>query len=86
MICSPGGSQTNTNTRSTASGNARPSAAAGLGGLGLGGFNQMLGGSTDATLLNQLMQNPAMSQLMQSMLSNPQYMNQAIILLINIKC
>ncbi|KAK4761341.1 hypothetical protein SAY87_006234 [Trapa incisa] len=73
---STGGSQTNTNMRSTASGNARPSAAAGLGGLGLGGLDQMFGGGTDSAMLNQQMQNPAISQLMQSMLSNPQYMNQ----------
>ncbi|KAK4765467.1 hypothetical protein SAY86_026557 [Trapa natans] len=70
-----GSSQTNTNTRPTASMNARPSAAAGLGGVGLVGLDQMFGGGTDATMLNQQMQNPAISQLMQNVLSNPQYMN-----------
>ncbi|KAK4754626.1 hypothetical protein SAY87_002730 [Trapa incisa] len=70
-----GSSQTNTNTRPTASMNARPSAAAGLGGVGLVGLDQMFDGGTDATMLNQQMQNPAISQLMQNVLSNPQYMN-----------
>lgn len=76
-LCAPqGGPQTNT-TRSTATGNARPSAAAGLEGLGLAGMDQIFAGGADATMLNQLMQNPALSQMMQSLFSNPQYMNQA---------
>ncbi|KAM2291871.1 hypothetical protein ACFXTI_026688 [Malus domestica] len=32
----------------------------------------------DSNLLNQLMQNPAVSQIMQSLLSNPQYMNEIL--------
>ncbi|OWM80497.1 ubiquitin domain-containing protein DSK2b-like isoform X2 [Punica granatum] len=75
---STGGSQTNTTTRSTATGDARAPPAAGLGGLGLPGLDQMFGGNTDANMLNQLMQNPAISQMMQSMLSNPQYLNQIL--------
>lgn len=39
-------------------------------------MEQMMGGMPDANAMNQLMQNPAISQMMQSMLSNPQYMNQ----------
>jgi len=40
----------------------------------------MLGGSgmPDPALLNQLMQNPAISQMMQSMLSNPQTLSQIL--------
>lgn len=34
------------------------------------------GGVQDSSLLNQVMQNPAMMQMAQSILSNPQYMNQ----------
>lgn len=70
-----GGAQTNT-TRSTPIGDARAQAPAGLGGLGLPGLEGMLGAMPDATSVNQLMQNPAISQMMQSILSNPQYMNQ----------
>lgn len=36
----------------------------------------MLGSGQDINSLNNLMQNPAVSQMMQSLLSNPQYMNQ----------
>ncbi|XP_059623331.1 ubiquitin domain-containing protein DSK2b-like isoform X2 [Cornus florida] len=72
---SGGGAQANTTTRSNPAGDARPPAIAGLGGLGL---PDMLGGMQDTTSLNQVMQNPAMSQMMQSFLSNPQYMNQIL--------
>ncbi|GAA0141762.1 scaffold/adaptor protein [Lithospermum erythrorhizon] len=47
----------------------------GLGGLGL---PEMLGAMPDASSLNQSVQNPAMSQMMQSVLSNPQQMNQIL--------
>jgi ubiquilin len=70
-----GGAQTNT-TRSTPIEDARAQAPAGLGGLGLPGLEGMLGAMPDATSVNQLLQNPAISQMMQSILSNPQYMNQ----------
>ncbi|XP_059437361.1 ubiquitin domain-containing protein DSK2b-like isoform X2 [Corylus avellana] len=74
-----GAVQTNT-TRSTPIGDARAQAPAGLGGLGLPGLEGMLGTMPDASSVNQLMQNPAISQMMQSILSNPQYMNQIIAL------
>ncbi|ESQ50791.1 hypothetical protein EUTSA_v10022621mg [Eutrema salsugineum] len=50
----------------------------GLGGLGMLGADSPLGATPDASQLTQILQNPAMSQMMQSMLSNPQYMNQLI--------
>lgn len=72
-----GGAQNNTR-RSTTGGDARQQTPTGLGGLGLPDLEGMLGagGMPDAALLTQLMQNPAISQMMQSMLSNPQTMNQ----------
>ncbi|XP_024005424.1 ubiquitin domain-containing protein DSK2b isoform X2 [Eutrema salsugineum] len=48
----------------------------GLGGLGLLGGDPTVGATPDASQMNQFLQNPAMSQMMQSLLSNPQYMNQ----------
>ncbi|XWS33946.1 hypothetical protein CRYUN_Cryun22dG0126500 [Craigia yunnanensis] len=72
-----GGAQTNT-TRLNPSADARPQAPAGLGGLGLPEFEGMFGAMQDSNLLNQVMQNPAISQMMQSLLSNPQYMNQVL--------
>ena len=76
-----GGAQTNT-TRSNPSADSRPQAPAGLGGLGLPEFEGMFGAMQDSNLPNQLMQNPAISQLMQSLLSNPQYMNQVLVYLV----
>lgn len=72
-----GGAQNNTR-RSTTGGEARQQAPTGLGGLGLPDLEGMLGGSgmPDAALLTQLMQNPAISQMMQSILSNPQTLSQ----------
>ncbi|CAN6544799.1 unnamed protein product [Malus baccata var. baccata] len=72
-----GGNQPNT-TRTNPVGDGRAAGIAGLGGLGLPGMEQMLGGMPDANAMNQLLQNPAISQMMQSMLSNPQYMNQIL--------
>lgn len=46
----------------------------GLGGLGLPGMERP-GGMPD---MSQLLQNPAVSQMMQSLLSNPQYMEQIV--------
>lgn len=69
-------------TAGAAQGAARPSAAArsatsgGLGGLGSADLGSMLGGGSDASLLNQVLQNPAMMQMMQNIMSNPQTMNQ----------
>ncbi|PWA75214.1 ubiquitin family protein [Artemisia annua] len=62
-----GGGQTNAGTRA-------PNVS-GLGGLGLPGLDRPAEGMPD---MSQLMQNPAISQMMQSLLSNPQYMEQII--------
>uniref|UniRef100_A0A1J3I020 Ubiquitin domain-containing protein DSK2b n=1 Tax=Noccaea caerulescens TaxID=107243 RepID=A0A1J3I020_NOCCA len=77
------GGQTTAPGRTNSGGEARGPALGGLGGLaGLGGLGGLLGadptlgGTPDASQLNQILQNPAMSQMMQSVLSNPQYMNQ----------
>ncbi|CAN0926110.1 Ubiquitin domain-containing protein DSK2b [Linum grandiflorum] len=77
-----GGTQTNTPARLVpAPGDPRATGLAGLGGLGLPGMEQLMGGGMpDAANLNQLMQNPAMSQMMQNLLSNPEYMNQMLTL------
>jgi ubiquilin len=48
----------------------------GLGGLGSPDLGSMLGSTPDASLLNQMLQNPAMMQMMQSIMSDPQTMNQ----------
>ncbi|KAL4186478.1 hypothetical protein AMTRI_Chr09g14330 [Amborella trichopoda] len=71
------GAQTNgTAARTSPGGDARAPGTGGLGGLGLPDL--MAGGLQDSSLLNQMMQNPAMTQIMQSLLSNPQYMNQIL--------
>ena len=75
---SAGGTQTNT-TRSNPTPNVSAQVPTGLAGLGLPNLEGMLGATPDTTGLNQLMQNPAISQMMQSVLSNPQYMNQVLI-------
>lgn len=69
-----GGTQTNSAPRVNPSGDARPPPLGGL--SSLPEMDRMFGGVPDASAMNQLMQNPAVSQMMQSMLSNPQYMNQ----------
>ncbi|XP_022940009.1 ubiquitin domain-containing protein DSK2a-like [Cucurbita moschata] len=74
---STGGTQTNT-TRSNPTPNVSAQVPTGLAGLGLPNLEGMLGATPDTTGLNQLMQNPAISQMMQSVLSNPQYMNQIL--------
>lgn len=73
-----GGTQTNS-TRSNPTPNVSAQAPTGLAGLGLPNLEGMLGATPDATGLNQLMQNPAISQMMQSVMSNPQYVNQVLI-------
>ncbi|KAM7516027.1 hypothetical protein LguiA_005610 [Lonicera macranthoides] len=72
------GAQTNTTTRSNPTVQARPPPLGGLGGLGFPGFDGSSGSTLDPSSLNQFMQNPAVSQMMQSLLSNPQYMNQIL--------
>lgn len=69
-----GGSQTNNAARTTPTGDARLPSIAGLGGLGLPELERM--GMPDSSAFNQLLQNPAVTQMMQSLLSNPQYMEQ----------
>lgn len=71
------GSQTNTAARSNPTGGA--AGIGGLGGLGLPGLDRTMG-IPDPSAMNQLLQNPGVSQMMQSMLSNPQYMNQVGVL------
>ncbi|KAM0919770.1 hypothetical protein ACQ4PT_007934 [Festuca glaucescens] len=67
-----------------AQGAARPAPAArsatsgGLGGLGSADLGSMLGGGSDASFLNQVLQNPTMMQMMQNIMSNPQSMNQLL--------
>ncbi|XP_048634730.1 ubiquitin domain-containing protein DSK2b-like isoform X3 [Brassica napus] len=65
--------QTTTAGRTNSGGDTR---APGLGGLGMLGGDPTVGATPDASQMNQFLQNPAMSQMMQSLLSNPQYMNQ----------
>ncbi|XP_014508827.1 ubiquitin domain-containing protein DSK2a isoform X1 [Vigna radiata var. radiata] len=75
-----GGAQNNTRRSTTTGVDARQQGPTGLGGLNLPDLENMLGGNAmpDASLLSQLMQNPAISQMMQSMLSNPQTLNQIL--------
>ncbi|KAB2051096.1 hypothetical protein ES319_A12G032700v1 [Gossypium barbadense] len=73
---SQGVTQTNTTARSNPAGDARTPGIGGLGGPGLPDMPPMLNGMPDASQLTQLLQNPAISQMMQSIMSNPQYMNQ----------
>jgi ubiquilin len=79
------GGQTTAPGRTNVGGDARSPGLGGLGGLGslggLGGLGMLgadspLGATPDASQLSQLLQNPAISQMMQSVFSNPQYMNQ----------
>ncbi|XVF00767.1 hypothetical protein REPUB_Repub04eG0029700 [Reevesia pubescens] len=71
-----GGTQTNATARSNPASDARTPGIGGLAGLGLPDLPPMLNGMPDASQLTQMLQNPAISQMMQSMVSNPQYMNQ----------
>ncbi|KZV48716.1 hypothetical protein F511_19256 [Dorcoceras hygrometricum] len=71
-----GGSQLNNATRTNPTGDARLPPTAGVRGLGIPGVEQM--GMPDPSLFNQLLQNPAATQMMQNLLSNPQYMDQIL--------
>ncbi|KAI8536836.1 hypothetical protein RHMOL_Rhmol10G0287100 [Rhododendron molle] len=62
-----GGAQANSTPRSNPAGDAR-----------LPDFERMFGSTQDPASFNQFMQNPAVSQMMQSLLSNPQYMEQVL--------
>ncbi|KAL0463755.1 UNVERIFIED_CONTAM: Ubiquitin domain-containing protein DSK2b [Sesamum latifolium] len=68
--------QTNSSARSNPVGDARPTSPGGFDGLGLQDSGHILGSMPDFSSFNQLLQNPTMSQMMHSLLSNPQYMNQ----------
>ncbi|XP_057769123.1 ubiquitin domain-containing protein DSK2b-like [Salvia miltiorrhiza] len=69
-----GGSQTTNTTRTNPTGDVRPPPITGLGGLGLPDLERT--GMGDPAAFGQLLQNPAVAQMMQSLLSNPQYMEQ----------
>ncbi|OVA00607.1 Ubiquitin-associated domain/translation elongation factor EF-Ts [Macleaya cordata] len=73
-----GGVQTNSTPRSNPAGDARAPSIGGLGGLGLPDMERMLSGTQDSSPMNQFMQNPAVGQIMQSLLADPQYMNQVL--------
>ncbi|KAL3525184.1 hypothetical protein ACH5RR_013556 [Cinchona calisaya] len=73
-----GAAPTNTAPRSNPAADARPPPLGDVSGLGFPDMERMLGTMPDPNALNQLMQNPAVSQMMQSLLSNPQYMNQVL--------
>ena len=75
---SAGAAQT-TNLRSAPASDGRSTGIAGLGGFGLPELERMAGGVPDPSFLNQLLQNPAIMQMMQSLLSNPQFMNQVCV-------
>ncbi|XP_010935273.1 ubiquitin domain-containing protein DSK2a isoform X2 [Elaeis guineensis] len=49
-------------------------------GLGLSELERIAGSMADPSVINQIMQNPAMTHMMQSLLSNPQFMNQILAL------
>ncbi|KAJ8470454.1 hypothetical protein OPV22_024797 [Ensete ventricosum] len=74
---STGGAQT-TNLRSAPASDGRSTGVAGLGGFGLPELERMASGMPDPSFFNQLLQNPAITQMMQSLLSNPQFMNQVL--------
>ncbi|KAJ0468595.1 putative Ubiquitin-like domain, Heat shock chaperonin-binding, UBA-like superfamily, ubiquilin [Helianthus annuus] len=80
LVCEFAGGANQTNAAATnPSGTTRSPRAGGLGGLGAPGLEGLFGGTTpDPNSMSQLMQNPAISQMMQSLLSNPQYMNQIL--------
>lgn len=75
-----GGNQTNATGTNLGGIGRAPLPGGGLGGLGgVPGLEGLFGGATpDPNSMSQLMQNPAVSQMMQSLLSNPQYMNQIL--------
>lgn len=64
-------------TRSTTGSETRGTPAGGLGGAGMPDLTSLLGGGMpDPSHFNQLLQNPAMMQMMQNMMSDPQTFNQ----------
>jgi ubiquilin len=75
-----GGTQTNSTARPNPAGRASGLGGLGLGGLGLPGMDNLFNSMPDSNQMTQLLQNPAVSQMMQSLLSNPEYMNQVLLL------
>ncbi|XP_061958880.1 ubiquitin domain-containing protein DSK2a-like [Populus nigra] len=73
-----GGTQTNSTARSNPAGRASGLGGLGLGGLGVPGMDNLFNSMPDSNQMTQLLQNPAVSQMMQSLLSNPEYMNQML--------
>lgn len=74
----PAVGQTNTGSRATPTGGLRQPGIERSPLLGLPDFGGMAGGAGlfDPSMLQQMLQNPAVMQMMQGLLSNPQYMNQ----------
>lgn len=77
MNIAAGVAQTNT-TSLNSLGDGRPQTPADHAGLSFPEFEGTLGGMQDTTSLNQAVQNPAISQLMQSFFSNPENINQVL--------
>lgn len=67
----------NSSTSLTSVGDVRLPAPGGLGGHL--DYQPMLGSTQDTDSLSQFMQNPAESRIKQSLLTNPQYMNQVVL-------
>ncbi|KAE8654375.1 Ubiquitin domain-containing protein DSK2b [Hibiscus syriacus] len=70
------GTQTNATARPNTVADARTPGVGGLRSLGLPDLPPMMNGMPYASQLTRLLQSPAISQMMQSIMSNPQYMNQ----------
>ncbi|XP_073292823.1 ubiquitin domain-containing protein DSK2b-like [Primulina huaijiensis] len=71
-----GSSQTNNAARTNPTDDARLPSIPGLGGLGVPELERM--DMPDSSAFSRLLQNPAMTQMMRSFLSNPQYMDQIL--------
>ncbi|KAK9129241.1 hypothetical protein Sjap_009728 [Stephania japonica] len=69
---------TQTNVRSNPVGDVGVPGNGGLSGLGIPDMERLLSGMPDFSQFNQFMQNPAMLQMMQNFMSDPQYMNQIL--------
>ncbi|KAK9164698.1 hypothetical protein Syun_005600 [Stephania yunnanensis] len=69
---------TQTNVQSNPVGDTGVPGNGGLSGLGIPNMEQLLSGMQDSSQFNQFMQSPAVSQLMQNFMSDPQYMNQIL--------
>lgn len=70
-----GGAARSNGARSNSTGNARTPGIVGSGGLGLPEMEGIFG-TLDSSALNLFMENPAVTQVRQSLLSNPQYLDQ----------